>query len=145
MKASKTSLMSLREKQHQHICRNSCMGERENHGSCCKVGDRDYIIGAIVDSDKFLEDLRVHFKNRKIEFQDVLYSYEEGSKLFPDKSNYQRKAAYPAIKLNTSKDSLPCIFYSEEVKSCTIYSIRPKSCREYLCNYLKKLELIHKQ
>jgi len=127
------------------ICSQKCQGFEGNYGGCCTVGSRNYIIGPIVDSYQFIEHLKHFYNNRNIKFEDVLYSYEEGSRLFPDKNTYQDSGSYPAIKLDRTKESLPCIFYSEEIRSCTIYDVRPLSCRQYVCSYLKELELIHKE
>jgi len=129
------------------VCRNNCNGQAGNDGSCCKVEDRNYIIGPIVDYEEFLSNLSKKF-NRKVEFSEVLYTYEEGSRLFPDREHWNKRSSYPSIKIDWRKASNPCMFYSEELKNCLIYEERPLSCRAYLCEHLKTLfnyEIITKE
>lgn len=88
-------------------------------------------MGRIEDYEEFLQKV-----DRT--FSEVFMTYEEGSKLFPEKSVYQDPNNYPAFRLNFLDQGLPCIFYKNN--KCSVYDIRPRSCREYLCQYLKDIE-----
>lgn len=117
--------------EYLEYCSKSCLGYEGNHGGCCTVGDRNFIMGRIEDYEEFLQKV-----DRT--FSEVFMTYEEGSKLFPEKSVYQDPNNYPAFRLNFLDQGLPCIFYKNN--KCSVYDIRPRSCREYLCQYLKDIE-----
>jgi Fe-S-cluster containining protein len=120
------------------ICSEKCMGHDDNHGGCCTMYDRDYIIGPHDDCKEFVERLKIHF-GRNIEHSDVFIDYEEGRKMFPKLSHWKDETSYPAMRINTLLESKPCIFYNENVKRCTVYEIRPNTCRDYKCQYLKSM------
>jgi Fe-S-cluster containining protein len=122
---------------HCDICSFKCWGREGYDGSCCHIEDRDFIIGPHDDSEKFLERLSNKF-DRKIEFQEVFYSFEEGSELFPEKNSWQNISSYPALKVDLGKERKPCIFYNSTLRSCSVYEIRPNTCRNYHCDFLYK-------
>ena len=113
------------------------MGFPSNHGGCCTVSDRDFIIGPHSDADKFLDRLTEKF-SREILWKEVFIDYEEGKKLFPNKTSWQNPSSYPALRLNLTQPTLPCIFYNTTLRACSIYDIRPQTCRDYVCSYLQE-------
>ena len=120
---------------HANICSHNCFGRKDYDGSCCHIEDRDYIIGPHTDPEEFLERLSDRF-NRKVKFEEIFYSFEEGSRLFPERSSWQNPNSYPALKIDIEKERKPCIFYNSTLRSCSIYDIRPQICRKYYCQFL---------
>lgn len=120
-----------------NICSNNCFGIPNHHGSCCTVEDRNYIIGPHHDAHDFIDRLSNKL-GREIEYRDIFIDYEEGSKLFPDKSCWQDPNAYPALRVDFFNPRLPCIFYNTKIRACSVYDIRPLTCQEYECEYLRK-------
>ena len=120
------------------ICSNKCWGHDGQHGLCCRIEDRDWIIGPHTkdDSNRFIKDLSEKF-GREIKHNDVFIEYDEGSKQFPHKKTWRNPQSYPALKINKNDPSSHCIFYNITMKACSVYSIRPKICRDYECEYLK--------
>ena len=121
------------------ICSTRCFGTKGNHGGCCQIYDREWIIGEIDDADEFLERLQKHF-DADIKYSDVFIDYEEGKALFPERETWQNMENYPALRVNTALDSNPCIFYNVAVKRCTVYDIRPTTCIDYRCDYLERVK-----
>ena len=113
---------------HANICSHNCYGQKDHDGSCCHLEDRDYIIGPHTDPEDFLERLSDRF-SRQVKF-------EEGSKLFPERSCWQSPNSFPALKVDLEKERKPCIFYNSTLRSCSIYDIRPQICRKYYCQFL---------
>ena len=120
-------------------CSNSCLGVPNNHGGCCQLDDRDYLIGPIHDNHEFLDRLRKKFPGIKIEWRDIFLNYEEGSKLFPNRPIYQNPAHYPALRVDVLHQRFPCIFYNSALKCCGVYDIRPNTCKKFYCPYLMSL------
>ena len=120
-----------------NICSTKCCGIKDNHGSCCTLDNRDFIIGPHHDSNAFLKRLSERF-GRAIKHNDVFIDYAEGSRMFPDKVNWQDFRNYPALRVDIDQPTLPCIFYNTKVKACTVYDIIPNTCIEYECDYLKE-------
>lgn len=120
---------------HGNICSHNCYGNKGYDGSCCQIEDRDWIIGSHSDTDEFLKRLSIKFA-RNVKFDEVFYTYEEGSKLFPEKSCWQNENSYPALKVDMEKDRKPCMFYNSTLRCCSIYDIRPQTCRNYNCQFL---------
>ena len=117
------------------ICSHCCWGKEDYHGSCCSVEDRDWIIGGHDDSHEFIDKLSNKL-GRQIKHEDIFYTFEEGSKLFPNKPSWQNKDNYPCFKIDLTNPKLPCVFYNTTIRACTVYEIRPKTCRDYLCRYM---------
>lgn len=122
---------------HGNICSTKCFGRENYDGSCCQIEDRDWIMGPIRDYEVFLDNLSSKL-NRKIEFAEVFYDFEEGSKTFPERDVWQNPQNFPALRVDTEKSRKPCVFYNSTTKSCTVYDIRPETCRNYHCQYLKE-------
>lgn len=118
-----------------NICSNKCLGFIGNHGGCCTVGDRDFIIGPHLDTNDFLDRLSEKL-GREILFKEVFFSFEEGKNLFPNKSTWQDPQNFPALKLDLTNPKFPCIFYNTHVRACMVYDIRPDTCATFECNYL---------
>ena len=128
-------LETLKGEVTHYTCLSNCFGQRNNAAGCCKVSDRDFIIGPIRDAKEFLQ--RLNNKNQtKHKFSDVFIEHKEGSRLFPDKVAWQNP--YPALRLKMTEPDLPCRFLTEK-QECGVYEIRPQTCRKYLCEHLKKV------
>lgn len=113
------------------------MGFAGNHGGCCTIGDRDFIIGPHTDSFEFIDRLSEKL-GREIEYNDVFITYEEGKNLFPSKSTWQEPNSYPALRVDFFNPKLPCIFYNTKMKACMVYEIRPDTCKNFECDYLRE-------
>ena len=107
------------------------------------VKSKTEIIGPHDDVEPFLDRLSERF-GRKVEFNEIFYTYEEGSALFPEKKSWQNPNSYPALKIDLEKKRKPCVFYNTTLKSCSVYSIRPNTCRDYHCDHLYR-ELLMRQ
>lgn len=118
-------------------CSKECYGFKNYHGSCCKLENRDFIIGPIGDAAEVLTRLATHF-NREVNYNDIFIDYEEGHRLFPNRSTWQNPSAYPALRVNLDSRDLNCIFYNSTVRACSIYTIRPQTCQKFYCDYLRK-------
>jgi Fe-S-cluster containining protein len=119
-------------------CSKNCFGIKGYHGSCCRLEDRDFIIGPIHDPKEFLERLNRHF-NRQFSWSDVFIDYEEGSKMFPNKSTWQNTTAYPALKIDLDSYDKRCIFYNNHLRACSVYEIRSVTCSRFQCDHLKSV------
>jgi Fe-S-cluster containining protein len=132
---------TLRNEVTHYTCLNKCFGQIKNAAGCCKVSDRDFIIGPIRDAKDFLQRLN-NKSTTKYKYNDVFIEHKEGSRLFPDKDAWQNPDHYPALRLKMSEPDLPCQFLTDK-QECGVYDIRPQTCRKYLCEHLKKvLELL---
>jgi len=121
-------------------CSEKCLGFEGNHGGCCQLDDRDFIIGPIDDSEQFLNRLKLKFSGINVQKEDVFLEYEEGSKLFPERSFYQNPSHYPALRVDNKHVRKPCIFYNSTLKCCSVYEIRPNICKNFSCPYLKGVQ-----
>lgn len=119
-----------------NICSNKCFGVDGYHGSCCSIEDRNYIIGPHNDTEEFIKRLSNKL-GREIQEEDIFINFDEGSKLFPNKSVWQNPESYPALIVDFYNPKLPCIFYNTKLKACSIYEIRPNTCVNFECDYLK--------
>lgn len=113
------------------------MGVEGNAGGCCTIGERDYIIGPVHDTKKVLEKLS-ELRGRNVPYDEVFIDFEEGSALFPERSFWQKKDCFPAIRLDMEDETLPCIFLAED-NLCSIHAIRSKTCSNYSCDHLKTI------
>ncbi|MDZ4838276.1 MAG: hypothetical protein SGJ27_31215 [Candidatus Melainabacteria bacterium] len=119
-----------------YTCTRMCYGVKDQAGGCCMIGDRDFIIGPISDTARFIEDLSKKL-GEKIKFEDVFIEYDEGHKMFPDKSCWQNPKNFPAMRvLPDESRGFPCQMLSLDSK-CMVHSIKPEVCNTYLCDYLK--------
>lgn len=121
-----------------YTCSRMCYGIKDQAGICCTIGERDYIIGPINDTQRFLADLSKKL-GKEIQFEDVFMEYEEGSKMFPQKKCWQEPKNYPCMRvLPDESRGFPCQLLSLDMK-CTVHSIKPEVCRTYLCDYLTEV------
>jgi len=119
-----------------YTCTRNCSGIKGNAAGCCTVADRDFIIGPITDPKDFLKRLSAR-DGRKYTHAEVFIEHKEGSKLFPDKTAWQTKEFYPALRVKMDTAHIyPCQFLSEAFE-CTVYNDRPSICRTYQCDHLK--------
>ncbi|MBP7860237.1 hypothetical protein KA183_01035 [bacterium] len=118
-----------------YTCSRVCYGIKDQAGICCTIGERDWIIGPITDADRFLKDVSKKL-GREFTFNEIFYSYEEGHKIFPERSTWQDPNNYPALRVVLDGKAYPCQFLSDD-KKCTMQDIKPKICSDYLCDYLK--------
>ena len=121
-------------------CQKKCMGLDGNHGGCCTISDRDFIIGPIPDSQETLKRVQEQFPGVEITWDDLFISFEEGKELFPDKSTWQSPEFYPCMRVNVKDKSIPCIFYNQFIQCCQIYSSKSTICSSYNCDYLIQVE-----
>jgi Fe-S-cluster containining protein len=96
-------------------------------------------MGPALDWKEFLENISLKI-GREIGFSEVFYTYEEGSKLFPDRPVWQNSDNFPAFRVDLNSPRKPCIFYNQSIRSCSVYEIRPETCRNYSCDYLKSMQ-----
>jgi Fe-S-cluster containining protein len=118
----------------QKTCGDKCMGHRGNRGGCCKLGPRDWIIGPVRDAEAFVAQLSKHF-GRAVARGEVLIDFEEGRRMFPERSMWQNPAHYPALR-GAREAPYACQFYAED-RGCTVHELRPQLCRDYECDWLK--------
>jgi Fe-S-cluster containining protein len=120
-------------------CQKKCLGYDGYHGGCCTLDDRDYIIGPVPDTYETLERVRNQFPNVDIEWNDLFITFEEGSKLFPNKSTWQNPNHYPCMRVNVTNPNIPCIFYNQHLRCCQIQSSKSILCSAFKCEYLQSL------
>jgi len=120
-----------------YSCQRNCYGVKGQAGICCTLGDRDWIMGPITDAREFLSRLNQRFE-KKYKYNEVFVEYEEGHKLFPERSCWQNPDHFPALRvLMNEEKSYPCQFLDNH--QCTIQDIKPKICADYLCDHLKSV------
>ncbi len=121
-----------------YTCSKVCYGVKGQAAQCCAIGERDFIIGPIDDTERFLKDLSSKL-GRAVEYADVFMDFEEGSKLFPEKKLWQDPENYPCMRIvDDASIGYPCQFLDQNMK-CMVHSIKPDVCRRYLCPYLREI------
>ena len=123
-----------------NYCQHNCCNIGGYDGSCCTIENRNWNIGKIGDHLEVLEKIRKKFPGVDISWNDVFMTYEEGSKLFPDKPSWQNPNNYPCMRINLNSHRKPCIFYNDYVGFCQIYDIRPTTCSTFKCDHLLEFE-----
>ena len=118
-----------------NFCRQSCFGVTGYHGSCCRLEQRDWIIGPVTDCEAFLARLGTHL-GRTVHHSEVFMDHAEGSAKFSDRPVWQSPQNFPAMRVTDSPDHR-CTFYNPEIRGCMIYSIRPQICSDFACDALK--------
>jgi Fe-S-cluster containining protein len=118
-------------------CQKTCLGFPGNHGGCCTIGNRDYIIGPIYDHQETLKRVQEHFPDVEVTWSDLFIGYEEGRKLFPEKSFWQEESNYPCMRIFVDEPNHPCVFYNKQIKCCSIHKAKSDVCTNYFCDYLK--------
>ena len=71
-----------------------CQGLKGNNGDCCHIRDKNWIIGKVKDDKELLERVQKEY-DENLTWNDLFIDYEEGSKMFPDKPDWQNKDLYP--------------------------------------------------
>ena len=120
-----------------HTCSRKCFGNAGASSGCCRLDDRDYIIGPIPDAEALLQRLRDEF-DPSLTYDDVFIGAEEGAALFPDKSCWQVAKNFPALRTQSNDPRHRCRFLSDD-GLCRIHAIRSVTCRNYQCSALKNL------
>ena len=114
-----------------------CQGLKGNNGDCCHIRDKDWIIGKVKDDKELLARVqKEHDKN--LTWNDLFIDYEEGSKMFPDKHDWQNKDLYPAMRVSPELEGSPCVFFDN---GCKIHEIKSDVCKEYKCEWLVNREV----
>lgn len=118
----------------RETCAERCFGQEGNAGCCCKVADRDFIIGPVLDVDRVVAALSRLFR-RTVLRAEVVVEFAEGCALFPERSHWQNRANYPAMRVRLDAAEHACVFYDG---GCTIYEQRPEACRRFVCEALQE-------
>ena len=127
----------IRERLISYTCQRNCCGIAEQSGICCTLGEKDWILGPIEDTEAVLERLEKRY-GRPVSFAEVFIEYEEGRLLFPDKSSWQNAAHYPAMRVVADAKALySCAFLKNGM--CSIHEIKPKLCASFVCEYVQEL------
>ena len=129
---------ALRSQVIAYSCSQNCMGHRGNVGGCCTLDDRNWILGPVRDddADAFVVGLG-RLLGREVSREEIFIDFEEGRALFPERSEWQNPANYPALRVRTDLARNPCRFYDSSTGGCGVYDIRPALCRTYVCDHLK--------
>lgn len=120
-----------------HTCMRRCFGRVGNAAGCCRIGERDFIIGPVPDVHALLERLQGHL-GRAVAFDEVFIGFEEGRAMHPDKPSWQRPECYPALRVRADTGDLRCVFLGDD-DLCTIHTIRSQTCANFFCDHLKAL------
>lgn len=123
-----------------YTCGHKCMGHAGNTGGCCKVADRDWILGPITEPQiaDFLADAAAH--GMPMTRDQFVIDFEEGRAMFPERSTWQNPALYPALRIIKDGAMNACQFYKN---GCSIQAFKSAVCRSYQCDWLKKaLEVV---
>ena len=120
------------------FCRTTCCNFKGYDGGCCTVEERDWIMGPIRDHMEVLKYIQKLYSELEITWDDCFMNYEEGSKLFPNKSTWKNPDNYPCMRVNMNSLRKSCVFYNDILGFCQIYSARPETCVNYKCEYLKE-------
>ena len=86
-----------------NFCRQSCFGVAGYHGSCCRLEQRDWIIGPVTDCEAFLARLGTHL-GRTVHHSEVFMDHAEGSAKFSDRPVWQSPQNFPAMRVTDSPD-----------------------------------------
>ena len=114
-----------------------CQGVEGNNGDCCHIRDKDWIIGKVSDDKELLARVQKEY-DKNLTWNDLFIDYEEGSKMFPDKSDWQNKDLYPAMRVRPELEGSPCVFFDN---GCKIHEIKSDVCKNYKCQWLWSKEV----
>ena len=121
-----------------YTCTQNCCGVKGQSSLCCTISDRDWIIGPLKDTERFLSDLS-RLRGREVSFDEVFLKHDEGSQMFPEKKSWQREKNYPALRVVKDRSiGHPCIFLDKDLL-CTVHEIKPQVCKDYMCDHLIKI------
>ena len=114
-------------------CSTNCFNVKGYHGSCCSMENRDFIMGPIDELSQ------IHLLKRYPEktWNDFFVDYEEGKDLFPDRSVWQQRQNFPAMRINTSTERNNCNQYDPIKKNCSVWRDRPTTCQNFNCDWLQ--------
>ena len=114
-----------------------CQGLKGNNGDCCHIRDKNWIIGKVSDDKELLARVQKEY-DKNLTWNDLFIDYEEGSKMFPDKSDWQNKDLYPAMRVRPELEGSPCVFFDN---GCKIHEIKSDVCKNYKCQWLWSREV----
>ena len=114
-----------------------CQGLKGNNGDCCHIRDKNWIIGKVKDDKELLARVQKEY-DKNLTWNDLFIDYEEGSKMFPDKPDWQNKNLYPAMRVRPELEGSPCVFFDN---GCKIHEIKSDVCKEYKCQWLVNREM----
>ncbi|MBX9695084.1 MAG: hypothetical protein K2Z81_22050 [Cyanobacteria bacterium] len=124
-----------------YTCTQKCCGVVRQSSKCCTISDRDWILGSVKDTDRFLADLS-KLKGREVPYDEVFVDFEEGSQMFPDKPSWQAKKNYPAMRVHVDRSKgHPCTLLGDDLL-CSVHTIKPAICKNYYCEYLQYIKNI---
>ena len=104
-----------------------CQGLKGNNGDCCHIRDKNWIIGKVKDDKELLARVQKEY-DKNLTWNDLFIDYDEGSKMFPDKPDWQNKDLYPAMRVRPELEGSPCVFFDN---GCKIHDIKSVICKEY--------------
>ena len=114
-----------------------CQGLKGNNGDCCHIRDKNWIIGKVKDDKELLARVQKEY-DKNLTWNDLFIDYEEGSKMFPNKSDWQNEDLYPAMRVRPELEGSPCVFFDN---GCKIHDIKSDVCKEYKCQWLMNREV----
>ena len=114
-----------------------CQGVKGNNGDCCHIRDKDWIIGPVKDDKELLTRVQKEH-DKDLTWSDLFIDYEEGKKMFSDKSLWQDKKSYPVMRVNPELEGSPCVFFDN---GCKIHEIKSDVCKNYKCQWLWSREV----
>lgn len=118
-----------------HTCTRNCWGTKGHAADCCRLGDRDFVQGPVMDTDDVLAYLSGRY-GRDVPFAEIFVEAEEGRAMFPDRPCWQIAQNYPALRpVPDASLGYPCRFLAGN-GLCRIYDGRPAMCRNYKCLHL---------
>ena len=120
-----------------NYCMEQCQGVKGNNGDCCHIRDKNWIIGKVSDDKELLARVQKEY-DKNLTWNDLFIDYEEGSKMFPDKSDWQNKDLYPAMRVRPELEGSPCVFFDN---GCKIHEIKSDVCKNYKCQWLWSREV----
>ena len=120
-----------------NYCMEQCQGLKGNNGECCHIRDKNWIIGKVKDDKELLARVQKEY-DKNLTWNDLFIDYEEGSKMFPDKPDWQNKDLYPAMRVRPELEGSPCVFFDN---GCKIHEIKSDVCKEYKCQWLVNREM----
>jgi len=120
-----------------NYCMEQCQGVKGNNGDCCHIRDKDWIIGPVKDDKELLTRVQKEH-NKDLTWSDLFIDYEEGKKMFSDKSLWQDKKSYPVMRVNPELEGSPCVFFDN---GCKIHEIKSDVCKNYKCQWLWSKEV----
>jgi len=120
-----------------NYCMEQCQGVKGNNGDCCHIRDKDWIIGPVKDDKELLTRVQKEH-DKDLTWSDLFIDYEEGKKMFSDKSLWQDKKSYPVMRVNPELEGSPCVFFDN---GCKIHEIKSDVCKNYKCQWLWSREV----